>query len=293
MKSGPVRPVKKAAVGGFLFCVSNKKVLHLTGVYTNNSEKGASGPAGTKTMENKLSHFNYVLPSRSNRHAQLGLSDAIDIFMDLAMEHAELLGLGITEFNPKHLFWVAAKTKIHFNRYVNMAEQVTFSTWPQAPGKIKGNRQYQISKGDEILVSGKTEWVVISTDDHNIQKLDNIYPEELHFCEDPGDAEDFVRLKDFKDGDAFGEYKVRCVDIDYGLHMNNVAYVKVIEGLFTSKDWDARQFTDFQIDYRKSCYEGDTLYFTKKEEDGAFYLRGALEDGTTIILAVLSRNPES
>ena len=239
-------------------------------------------------MLNKLSHINYILPSRSDYNAELGLSDAIDIFMDMAMEHAELLGLGITEFNPKGLFWVATKTKVHFNRPVKMAEVVSFSTWPETPGKLKGNRQYQIQSGKETLVYGKTEWIVISTETKNFQKLDNIYPKELIFNTEPGDTEEFERLKDFKDGEEFGTYTVRCVDIDYGLHMNNVAYVRAIQGLFSSKEWDERAFNDFQIDYKVSCYEGDTLYFTKKEENGAVYLRGALSDDTTIVLAKLS-----
>ena len=240
-------------------------------------------------MINKLTHDNYILPSRSNRHATLSFPAAIDIFMDMAMEHAELLNIGITEFNKKNLFWVASKTRIHFHRTVHMAEFVTFSTWPQNPGRIKTDRQYRISKGDEILVSGKTEWVVINTENKGIQKMETIYPNDFVFCEDPGDTEEFLRIRDFSDGDEFGSYTVRCVDIDYGLHMNNVAYVRAIEGLFSSKEWDERAFDTFQIDYKKSCFEGDTLYFTKKEEDGRFYLRGALKDGTTIVLAALSK----
>ncbi len=240
-------------------------------------------------MQNKLIKQDYVLPSRSNWNAELSLSDCIDIFLDMAMEHAELLDLGITAFNPKRLFWVASKTKIHFNRHVRMAETVTFATWPQKPSRIKGDRQYTLSNGDELLAYGKTEWVVIDSDTKAIQKLEGVYPEDLVFCEEAGDTEEFERIRDFKDGEPFGEYKVRCIDIDYGLHMNNVAYVRAIEGLFTSKEWDEADFTDFQIDYKKSCYEGDTLYFTRKQENGATYLRGALADGTTIVLCKLSR----
>lgn len=239
-------------------------------------------------MQNTLSKTDYILPSRSNYNAELSLSHTIDVFMDMAMEHAELLGIGITGFNPKNLFWVAAKTKVHFNRRIKMAETVTFTTWPQAPSKIKGDRQYRISAGDEILAYGKTEWVVISTESKGIQKLEGIYPEELHFNDDPGDSEEYERLRDFKDGEVLGSYTVRSVDIDYGLHMNNVAYVRAIEGLFTSEEWDRHDFRDFQIDYKKSCYEKDTLIFTCKEENGALYLRGALKDDSTIVLAKLS-----
>ena len=131
--------------------------------------------------------------------------------------------------------------------------------------------------------------MVIDSDTKAIQKLESVYPEDLVFCEEAGDTEEFERIRDFKDGEPFGEYKVRCIDIDYGLHMNNVAYVRAIEGLFTSKEWDEADFTDFQIDYKKSCFEGDTLYFTRKQENGATYLRGALADGTTIVLCKLSR----
>lgn len=240
-------------------------------------------------VNNKLIKTDYILPSRSNWNAELSLSDSVDIFMDMAMEHAELLGLGITGFSPKHLFWVAAKTRIHFNRHIRMAENVSFLTWPQPPGRIKGDRQYAILNGEELLAYGKTEWVVISTDDKSIQKLDGIYPDDFLFCEDPGDSTEYERLRDFKDGEYFGEYKVRCVDIDYGLHMNNVAYVRAIEGLYTSKEWDEEDFSDFQIDYKKSCYEGDTLIFTRRIENGITYLRGALSDGTTIVLCKLSR----
>ena len=241
-----------------------------------------------QTIMNKLTHHGFVLPSRSNRLAELGLSDSIDIFMDLAMEHAELLGVGITGFNKVNFFWVAAKTKIHFNRHVKMAEEADFTTWPQKPGKIITDRQYRITKGDEVLVTGKTEWVVINSETKAIQKMEHVFPDELVFCEDPGDTEDFERLRDFTDGEELGEYKVRQIDIDYGLHMNNVAYVRAIEGLFSSPEWESRDFRDFQIDYKKSCFEGDTLYFTKKESGGRFYIRGALGDGTTIVLAVLS-----
>ncbi|MBQ6637985.1 MAG: hypothetical protein IJH82_04950 [Lachnospiraceae bacterium] len=239
-------------------------------------------------MQNKLTKTDFVLPSRSNYNAELSLPDSIDIFMDMAMEHAELLGLGITAFSPQNLFWVAAKTKVHFNRRIKMAEKISFHTWPQTPGKAKANRQYLVTKDDEILAYGKTEWVVINTESKAIQKMEKIYSPDFVFDDTPGDEEDFERIRDFKDGTPMGEYTVRCIDIDYGLHMNNVAYVRTIVGLFTMEEWDRRHFSDFQIDYRVSCYEGDKLLLTGKEENGALYIRGALEDGSTIFLAKLS-----
>ena len=239
-------------------------------------------------MQNKLTKTDFILPSRSDYNAELSLPDAIDIFMDMAMEHAELLDLGITAFNPKHLFWVATKTRVHFNRHIKMAEKVSFSTWPETPGKAKTNRQYQITKGDEILATGKTEWVVINTESRAIQKMDTIYPADFPFNDEPGDTGEFERIRDFSDGEKLGEYTVRSIDIDYGLHMNNVAYVRTIVGLFTMEEWNKRDFSDFQIDYRVSCYEGDTLILTGKEENGSFYIKGALAGGDTIFLSKLS-----
>ena len=239
-------------------------------------------------MKNKLTKEELILPSRCDYKAEIGLAATVDMFLDMAMEHAEELNVGITEYSKKNLFWVATKTKVHFNRPVKMAEKVTMESWPEVPGRAKSVRQYRIKNKDEVCVMGKTEWIIIDTVNKSMQKLENVFPEGFEFYEDNDYPEDFERLRDFTDGELLGEYKVRSIDIDYGLHMNNVAYIRAITGLFSSKELDERKFKDFQIDYKVSCFEGDILKVSYKVENGAMYLKGEVSEGKAVFLAKLS-----
>ncbi len=228
-----------------------------------------------------------ALPSSCNINAQMRLSGLLDIFMDEAMLHAEELGVGISGFWPKRMFWVAAKTRIMFKRNVNMAEKVTVKTWPERPGVLKCIRDYEMLAEGETVAFGKTEWVIIDLDTKKILKADGAYPENLEYEERVVDDVPFLRIRDDFENEAFNTYTVRSVDLDYGRHMNNVAYVRAIEGLFSADEWQERSYKGIEIQYKCSCYEKDTLSFYKKEESDGTLLKASNEKGETVMMAKL------
>lgn len=240
-------------------------------------------------MKNYYEEELTVLPSTCNCDAKMKLSGLLDIFMDAAMMHAEDVGVGISDFRPIGKFWVAVKTRIRFNRPVNMAEKVTVKTWPEKPGKIACVRYYDMRKNDEILAVGKTDWVIIDTETKRIQRTEGIYPPDLVFSEECADDAPFRRLKDDCADEFFGKYTVRSVDIDYGNHMNNVAYVRAIEGLFSTNEWRDREYCGIEIQYKSSCYEKDEISFYKKETPEGTVIK-AENNGECVMTAVLYAN---
>lgn len=229
-----------------------------------------------------------VMPSGCNINAELKLSAIVDMFMDMSMNHAEEIGVGITGFGSKNLFWVAAKTHIRINRRPRMTEIVKTATWPEKPGLVKCYRDYKMSVGDECLAVGKTEWVIVDIDSKRPMKTNNAYPEGLEFKNEVTIEEPFERIRDDFEGEIIGTYKVRCIDIDYGRHMNNVAYVRAVEGLFSSAEIDEMNIKDFEIQYKKSCFEGDTITFIMKKEDNKRIIKGVLADSSVAVVAVIS-----
>lgn len=228
-----------------------------------------------------------ILPSSCNVNAQMKLSGLLDMFMDEAMLHAEEIGVGISKFWPKRMFWVATKTRIMFKRNVNMAETVTAKTWPERPGMLKCIRDYEMFAGEETVAYGKTEWVIIDLDTKKVLKADGAYPYDLEFEERVADEEPFLRIKDNFEEEPFGNYKVRSVDIDYGHHMNNVAYVRAIEGLFSTDEWQERGYMGIEIQYKCSCYEKDILTFYKKEDSDGTFIKAVNEKGEAVMMAKL------
>lgn len=239
-------------------------------------------------MQSVLKKDYTVLASDCDGSGRLGVPQAFDIFMDIASENAEALDNGIPAMMARGLYWTAVRTRARFYRRPELMERITVSTWPEAPGRLRNNRQYLFTKGDEVLVTGKTEWTIVDFKNGGLYSpRELIYHEAVEFSAERADADPFHRFTDGMPWEALGDYTVRSTDIDLGGHMNNVAYVRMIAGLFRAQEWNALPLREVETHYRASCYEGDALTLQQRTaEDGAMELR-ALSGGEQVFLARL------
>jgi len=212
-----------------------------------------------------------VFTSHCDRSAKMGTPNALTIFMDLATEHANELGCGADELSKKGLMWVASKTKAVFFRRPTMMQNVTISTWPEKPERIRFNRHYAIKSDGELLIAGKTEWAIVDKQSGRPQKAEGIYTAELDFCDETPITDAFSRIDaNFEGCELFQHYKVKSIDIDLYGHMNNVAYVRAIMGMFSSAELEEMNIKSFEINYRIPCFEGEILNIYKRNTENGF-----------------------
>ncbi len=228
-------------------------------------------------MINKLQRTFPIAPSQCDSSGRLGIANTFSLFMDIATEHADLLGIGLKDLAPLNRFWLTVKSKAHFYRMPKMSETVTLSTWPEHPDGRKCNRDYTVTSGDELLIAGKTEWAVIDTISGRLIRVDSVYPEDLIILDDISIEEDFIKFSsDLSDVKVLGKYRVTSNDIDLGGHMNNVAYIRVLPSLFSSSDWQSLNIREIEMWYRSQCYEGEVFTVVQKDVDSSkevFYLK--------------------
>lgn len=226
-----------------------------------------------------------ILPSMCDATARLGVPNAFALFMDLATEHAETLGIGMNGLMKQGLFWLTVRTRIRFIDRPALTEAVTLRTWPEKPERSRCNRDYAILRGDRIIVAGKTEWMIMNLKTNRLHPVDGVFPGDLEILEDKVLPEPFVRMTDDFDGaDSLGAYTVSSTDIDLGGHMNNAAYVRAIAGAFSSKDWQAMNIREMEVAFRSPCFEGETLDIQRRTTDAGTDVRLS-RDGKTIVLA--------
>ena len=233
----------------------------------------------TKTETIRMSDADYSL--------KLSFPDIFAACMDLASDHSDILKNSEPYISPMGLYWVVAKTKIRIHRRPEWNETVTESTWPTKPNRIRENRDYLFTKDGETLVEAVTEWAIVDRNIGRLTMIDRVYPEGFAFEERELFPEGFTRFTDDFPEEPFARYTVRSVDIDFEGHMNNVSYLRAMFGLFSRAELDAMAVKEVEIDYKSSCYEGQTLLWRKHESDGALRLQASLEDGTVIVLAQL------
>ncbi|MBQ8995524.1 MAG: hypothetical protein IJ091_06890 [Oscillospiraceae bacterium] len=221
-------------------------------------------------MLNQLEKTFPISPSHCDSSARLGIPNSFALFMDIATEHADILGIGLKHLSPQHRFWLTVKSKAHFYRRPSLSEVITLSTWPEHPDSRKCNRDYTIRSGDELLIDGKTEWAVIDTSTGRLIHVDTIYPEGLVLLDDIVFEEPFSKFTmDLSDARPIGNIQVRSTDIDLGGHMNNVAYINAFASLFSSDQWNSMDIHEMEVWYRSQCYENEVLSVVEKKVDDA------------------------
>ena len=230
-----------------------------------------------------------VLPSVCDNTAKISIPSIFSVFMDIAAEHAQILGVGSDEMQEKNLFWLTAKTKIKIHRRPEMMKRITVQTWPEPAERIRANRYYTLSCGDEILVEGKSEWTIIGTEDGKLHRIDEVFPSGIEYYGNKVCDKPFARMSDnFSDGEEKGTYTVRSTDIDLGQHMNNASYIRAIFGMFSCKEIEAIKITEVEIHFKAPCFEGEKLSVKIKKTDGETMISMIKEDGKTAVLARLS-----
>jgi acyl-ACP thioesterase len=236
-------------------------------------------------MENTFQYRCAVMPSMTDHNARLSLKAMMNLFMDAATMHASQLGVGAADILPRGLFWLTTKTMVIVERYPQLMEQLTVTTWPLRPEGQRCYRDYTLSCGDEIVAIAKTLWVAWNIAANAVQPVDGLFPADLAFREDDCCPHDFTMIDhNFTEDQLIGRHVVVSGDIDLGRHVNNVAYVSALLNFFSSAQLDELNIRKFEINYLTPCTEGETLSFYRREKNGGLELTALKENGHNAIL---------
>lgn len=240
-------------------------------------------------MDNKLSR-EYVVPiSFCDKNAQLSFTGIFNLFMDLATEHAALLGIGNNALKEKNCFWVAAKSRISIKSRPFMLHRVIASTWPEKPKNIRYNRYYTVSDESGIIIEGKTEWAILDSTSGRPRKSSDVYPQDMEHLPDTVCDAPFERISaDFGECAEIARHRVESQDIDLSCHMNNVAYVRAVLSAFTTKEIDEMNIKEIEVAYRLQCFEGEMLSIRRRDTNGAVEIGIVKEDSSTAAVIKIS-----
>lgn len=238
-------------------------------------------------MDAKHTRTMTVLPSQVDAYGRLSPVETFNLFMDVATEAAEAIGVGLGMLRRRGLFWITVKTRVEFTDPPKLLDAVELVTWPEAPGNRRWNRHYEIRRDGAVLARGKTEWAIVNTLTRQPQGLEGIAPDGLEYPSERACPEPFPLIDEAFPEPPFAGHPVTATDIDMAFHMNNVAYVRAIVDAFSVKEWHALGVKRMDVIFRASAHEGDLLQFQKRRDGHTLDIRGSLPDGTTIVMARL------
>lgn len=238
-------------------------------------------------MENKLTIQTEIKPSDVDYAELLSYPDIFALFQDISVVQSRLFKYDQSILTPKGLFWVISRSKVRILRRPAVNETVDLSTWPEEPDRIRGRRNYTIKKGDELLIEGTTDWAILDRNTNRLFIINKLYDPDFEFCQEKVLPENFHRFTGEFSEDHFAEYTVRSIDIDFEGHMNNIAYIRALFGLFSRAELEKMDPKELEFHYKVSCYEGDRLLWYKRTGEQGLELCAKLENGTDIFFARL------
>ncbi len=224
----------------------------------------------TATMPRLLDLLTPIYPTYCGSDKCLSVGGAFSLILNAAAAHSELIGTGCEDMKERGLFWLMVRSRILFHRRPSMMEETKLTTWPGRPGHFLCDRYYALAKGEELLVEARNEWAVLSTESGKPIRTEHIYPDGFTTLDASLLSEPFRRMRDdFREKEKACEVAVKPSDIDFGRHVNNALYLKMLTDSFTLSEWEAIEPREVEVQYVTPALEGETLsVYRRKESDG-------------------------
>ena len=186
-----------------------------------------------KLEGNYLRHERKVIVTvnDSDFHKEAKPSAIMGYFQDVAVEHAEILGLGGSMTREKNLAWILVRVSIVTARPPQTGECLSVLTFPEKPGSFDVNRGYYIfDERGELIVSGSSKWCVLDISEFKIQRCAPFFKDfdDASFIPSPPFEDANRRLKGLAGMGYTMEkplaFVVQVSDLDQNYHVNNTRY---------------------------------------------------------------------
>lgn len=177
--------------------------------------------------------------------------EILDAFQNIAIAHAEMLGLGFDNMIAKNQIWVVTKLKYELTGTILPNKKYTLITYPKKKNRLTFDRDYYIYDNDKMLAKGTSAWCVVNFETRSIVRPDFDFE---------GETYDILAFSEplkkivIENETKVGEYTITNQDIDNNNHTNNTVYSSMV-----TKVVNSNKFNSLQINFAKETVLGDTV----------------------------------
>ncbi len=238
---------------------------------------------------NEILQREFLVDSRdTDLHGLCRPSALLGILQEMATEHSVVLGISRDIMLARyHSVWLLARLWYRLDRPVYHDQRLAIQTWTRGATGAVSYRDFDLFMDGERVGEAVTSWVLADIDSRSIQRMQKL-PEVVN-CAVPETVKQ-KKLSRFSMPKEMVELTTRRVqysDTDINGHMNNTRYVDVACDSLGFETMRGYFLAEAAVNYSRECFAGSTLHILGKEENGAYYVRGADADGTSHFDTVL------
>jgi acyl-ACP thioesterase len=206
----------------------------------------------------------------------------LNYLQDAAGDHAALLGFSLFDLLKINKTWLLSRYHIRIERYPEIGEEVTVTTWPSGTQRIFALRDFEMADGKGKLVAAATSsWVLWDIPAKQPDRLDERLRSEFVFEKRAIDDhfEPLPALPAPGTPDRELDFRVEMQDIDFNNHLTYDVYIQW--ALETVPEGMQRSCipAEIEVSYRAEAFYGDDIVSRLKKGDtdagaGTTFLHG-------------------
>ncbi|GHV87905.1 hypothetical protein AGMMS50267_02650 [Spirochaetia bacterium] len=195
-----------------------------------------------------------------DRSDRLTLASIFDFFQEVAISHAEDLGVGREALARTRQGWVLSRMSVVVERRPKWQEPVVVRSWPRGAERLFAIRDYDIRDAqDRPIIRGRSGWLILDIDKRRplrVQPLIESLPPNDGLDALPGGAHSLEARENLI---KTGERRAAYSDIDYNGHVNNARYIQWVEDAAPPDLLEKADRLRFDINYLSEIKPGELI----------------------------------
>ena len=234
----------------------------------------------------------FVTPGICNFRKELPVTHLISNIIELATDHANILGIGYKYLTPLGLGWVLSRLSFEMKRYPRFDENFTITTWIEDWNRHFSTRNFQVTGEDgEILGHIRTVWVIIDLENHSNAGTTSLQIDNSIVAGRPIPVEPVKRVH-HPEPSLIRDYVFRYTDIDFYGHVNTVKYVELLVNQFPISKYKDYFIQRFDIFFRKEARFGEEVKINISEIESDKYVLALTRNSDLIVESQISFGKE-
>ncbi len=183
----------------------------------------------------------------------------LQYFQKIAIEHSASLGYNTDRYEKEKVGWVLSKLYFEVNQLPEYGDNIDINTWSMGINGFKGTRRFEIFKKNKLLITGVSLWLYIDTERKRLKKVPK------HVIKDYTETDENLlsnklEFPTVKNEGEFDNYlmNLRISDFDNNMHLNNIAYIDILDTLLFQNISGYCGFNKMNINYMKEIVLGES-----------------------------------
>ena len=209
----------------------------------------------------------FLTAGETDARGEMPVTLIAERLIEVATNHANLLGIGYASLAPKGVGWVLTRMAYRMERLPKINESYEVTTWIESWNRMFSQRCFKFSDSNGNTIGwARTIWVIIDIDTRRPADL-RLYGSEDMINHDM--VCPLPKMENHKpiEVNCVEEYTFRYSDLDFNRHVNSVRYIEHILNLWEPRHYDRFCVDGFEIAYRHECLGGQTVQFVADKSD--------------------------